>query len=449
MKTRFFSLILLIPLMVLCGKQPELVTPPEVVDKTPEEVPEVTPPEENPDDKVAAEVKDGDRILVTNEIVEKFITTIHYPERDYTYSAMRKGEEAEFLTYVHVDDETGEEKVRLYISPGKSDLPPVYTIRWAKDTESSEYTARLWEGDWSADYTLDPNPDPEVSFGYWQIRNLRPNATYHFEVKNGSSTVTSGSFETYGSLHQLSFKPSSTEGVRNVRDLGGWKTKDGAKTVKYRKIYRGGRPEAIKPAGVKEAKDEGIRAELDLRGWSYKKDNSGKYILDENGEKIKNSHDFLDKSPFEDAEFLAPEIDEGYASMLRDDQEKTRQCMQFIMDMVDQNKPVYFHCSLGRDRTGTVALLTLGILGVDEGDISKEYELTQFAPYGYSVSSGETTRMTRLNGVDYDGAAKYLWAFGKQDDGTYLPFKDCVQKYLVSIGISAEDIEKFRDNMLE
>ena len=94
-------------------------------------------------------------------------------------------------------------------------------------------------------------------------------------------------------------------------------------------------------------------------------------------------------------------------------------------------------------------MLTLGILGVDEGEISKEYELTQFAPYGYSVSEGEKTRMTRLNGVDYDGAAKFIWAYGLQSDGSYLPFRDCVQKYLMEIGISEADIIKFRSNMLE
>ena len=134
--------------------------------------------------------------------------------------------------------------------------------------------------------------------------------------------------------------------------------------------------------------------------------------------------------------------------MLRDDKEKTRQVVQFIFDSVKDNKPVYFHCSLGRDRTGTTALLILGILGVDEGDISKEYELTQFAPSGYSVSTGEKTRMTRLSGVDYDGAAKFLWAYG-HNNGTYLPFKDCVEKYMLEIGISQEDINTFRSNMLQ
>ena len=418
MKKRILFLLMLVPLLTLCDK-------PNENQNDPGNDPAVVDPVVNPDDEVPQEVKNGDRILVTNAVVEKFITTIHYPERDYTYSAMKRGEEADFLKEDYISEE-GEQKTRLLISPGRSDLPPTYTIRWPKDSKSSEYTGKLWEGDWSADYTLSPDPDPEVSFGYWTINNLRPNAHYQYEVKNGATVVTSGSFDTYGSLHQLAFRPANASGVRNVRDLGGWKTKDG-KTIKYRKVYRGGRPEHINRIGIQEAQREGIRAELDLRGVD----------------------DHLSASAFADAEFLSPVIEEGYATMLRDDQEKTRQCIQFIMDMVDQNKPVYFHCSLGRDRTGTVALLTLGILGVDEGDISKEYELTQFAPSGYSVSTGEKTRMTRLNGVDYDGAAKYLWALGKQEDGSYLPFKDCVEKYLISIGISQADIQKFRSNMLE
>ncbi|MBR4595471.1 MAG: tyrosine-protein phosphatase, partial [Bacteroidales bacterium] len=133
----------------------------------------------------------------------------------------------------------------------------------------------------------------------------------------------------------------------------------------------------------------------------------------------------------------------------RDDKEKTRQCIAFIFNCVANNEPVYFHCSLGRDRTGTVSLLILGILGVNEGDISKEYEITQFAPSGYSVSEGEKTQMTRLSGVDYDGAAKFLWEYGKHGDGSYDEFQECVRKYLNEIGIDDAAIQAFRSAMLE
>ena len=417
MKLRSFFLSLLVPFMVMCGQPagPDVPEGPDEPDK-----PIVDPDEPDPDTLVPQEVKDGDRILVTDPVIEKFITTVKYTEKDYTYSAMQRGSEADFLKQDTVDEE-GKPVTKLLISPGNADISPTYSVRWPKDTKSTEYTATLSEGGWSADYALDPDPNSETSFGYWLINNLRPNAKYHFEVKNGGTVVTSGDFETYGSLHQLTFKPGNSSGVRNVRDLGGWKTKDGSKTVKYRMIYRGGRPEKISGNGKLEAKREGIRAELDLRGTS----------------------DHLSETPFLDADFLSPVIEEGYTQMLRDDKEKTRQCMLFIMDKVAEGKPVYFHCSLGRDRTGTISMLTLGVLGVDEGEISKEYELTQFAPYGYSVSSGEISRMTRM--VDYRGAANFIWSnYAKEGS-----FEDGVQAYLLEIGISQKDIDNFRKNMLE
>ena len=393
---------------------------------------------------VPSEVKNGSTVLATNSIVEEFLTTITYPERDYTYSAMKKGAEAAFLRQQYEADQLDDNKEpvldekgnpiviindKLLISPGNCDIPAKYTIRWPKDESGAKYTVTLTDGDWKGEYETKADPSPDAPYGYYVVTNLRPNAHYTYEVTNGGAAIVNGEFNTTGHMHQLVFKPGSSLGVRNVRDLGGWKTKDGTKTVKYRMIYRGGRPDAINKNGLIEAQQEGIMAELDLR----------------------HTSDVLDAAAFsyEGVEFCAPLLKEGYKTMLRDDKERTRQVMQFIIDMVKINKPVYFHCSLGRDRTGTTALLCLGILGVDEGEISKEYECTQFAPSGYSVSGGEKVRMTRLSGVDYDGAAKFIWDEYCKDGNTYSEFKDGVEKYLLEIGISQDDINTFRSIMLE
>ena len=50
--------------------------------------------------------------------------------------------------------------------------------------------------------------------------------------------------------------------------------------------------------------------------------------------------------------------------------------------------------------------------------------------------------MTRR--VDYKSAATYIW--GKANGGS---FADGVENYLIEIGISKEDIETFRSNMLQ
>ena len=350
----------------------------------------VTPP----DPSLPAEIKDGDTVLATNPDVEKFLTDVHYENHDYSGTQL--------LSWAKDND--------VKVCPGKSDKPAEYIIKWTPDPSASDITATVSEPtrDWT--YT----PDPEQS--YVTITNLLPNTHYTYKVTAGSKVLTQGSFDTVGKLHQVFFR-----NVRNSRDLGGWKTEDG-KYVKYRMVYRGGRFDDLAKSGKRALVVEGIKAELDLRG---KSDVS-----------TVSSFDGI----VDDYEFCAPVIEEGYAIMLNGDKEKTRQCMQFIFDMVDKGKPVYFHCSLGRDRTGTVAMLTLGILGVPEGDISQEYEVTQFAPHGYATSGGESTKMTRM--ADYDGAANVIWKYDQNN------FQNAVNAYLLEIGISQADIDKFKKNML-
>lgn len=50
-----------------------------------------------------------------------------------------------------------------------------------------------------------------------------------------------------------------------------------------------------------------------------------------------------------------------------------------ILTSVVRDKPVYFHCGAGADRTGTAAIMLEAILGVSESDISKDFELTSFS----------------------------------------------------------------------
>ena len=345
------------------------------------------------------EIKDGVTCVATNADVEKFLTDVHYEPRD-GYKA------TQLLTWAADND--------VSVCPGKSDKPQEYTISWDPDPSLTEtITATVSEP--TRDWVYTPAPETD----YVTITNLLPNTQYSYVVKSGDKVLTQGKFNVVGKLHQVYFK-----NVRNSRDLGGWKTTDG-KTVKYRMVYRGGRFDNLSKSGKVALQTEGIKAELDLRGY---KDVDSESTL---------------KGLVDDYEFCAPVIEEGYSQMLKDDKEKTRQCMQFIFDMVDKNKPVYFHCSLGRDRTGTVAMLTLGILGVPEGDISQEYEITQFAPHGYATSEGEKFKMTRV--VDYKGAANVIWGYAGET-GT---FQEGVNAYLLEIGISQADIDKFKKNMLQ
>ena len=303
-----------------------------------------------------------------------------------------------------------------------------YSIRWTAEdlVEGSAMTLKMQDNrDWSGEMPI------KAGLLYVNISNLVPGTQYTYSVTadEGGKVIKQGSFSTKASstLHQVFFEP----GCRNGRDLGGWKTLDG-KTVKYHKLYRGGRmqSETIGTTGKNQVRFEGIGAQLDLR-----------------------NSDKLSATAVKGLDFLAPGIEEGGKWMLTNgnsDGNFGKQCFEFVVNSLRNNKPVYFHCSLGRDRTGTLDILLLGLLGVPEGQIGVAYEVTYFAPVGYSVSSSEKSgnpepifKNTRMAWA-YSDVVPYFWELA--GDGT---FASGVEKYLLGVGVSQKDIDDYRNMMLE
>lgn len=333
--------------------------------------------------------QDSEAFLATNPYVQKFMEEVEYTDTEYTTTRI-------------LDYPGG--------GPGEADIPPVYTINWT--AASGSQVLKVWEGSWSREYTLSSGVSKQT------ITNLVPGTTYRYLVTSGSKVVASGSFKTRGNLHQVYFEPN----VRNGRDLGGYKGL-GGKTVAYRKVYRGGRIDGkyCSSTGKKEMLAEGIRAELDLR----------------------EAEDVPSSSPLgSSVTFYAPGFDSGYNTMVRDNKPKVKLSFEYVVNCLRQGKPVYFHCAAGRDRTGTMAILLLGVLGVSESDMAKDYELTYFSPADWSMYQG-SYQHTR-NNYSYPSVRKTI--FKETDSGTY---QERIEKYLLQIGVSQKDIDDYRSIMLD
>ena len=383
--------------------------------------------------------KSGDVLLAPSALVEKFLTEVNYEDKTYT-------KDTKVFDYYGGFDGVNLTWDNWETDWPDGDKPSSYSIRWEeKDMDGSKMTLHLedqlkWKGDF------------EIASGarYVNFTNLVPNDKYTYKVSTEKGKVIAqGEFSTKGSLHQVFFHGKVTKrrgvelkgsGARNARDLGGWPTLDGKK-VKYRMVYRGGRlnekwsPYPLDAQGEKEVLIEGIGAQLDLRGNSD--------VMFESAVTKANTGQELDH--------CAPVIEQGGKTMLVNDAAKTKECFEFVVNSLRKGKPVYFHCSLGRDRTGTLDILLLGLLGVREGIIAKEYEVTYFAPVGYSVSSSDKKsntkpifKNTRMQWV-YSDVVPYFWELA--GDGT---FASGVEKYLLTVaGVSQKDIDDFRSMMLE
>ena len=361
----------------------------------------VAAPEEKPEDKPIEPgeyyLADGDDPIywVTNEYMQAFMQSVTYQDRNYTNTRI-------------LDFPGG--------GPGEADIPPAVPLTWENNYPDEKLILTVWDDEWSREYNLEPGTTKQ------DLLHLVPKKRYTYKViTTTGKTVAQGTFRTAGSIHQVFFTNSKdkTRQVRNSRDLGGWKTLDG-KTVAYRKVYRGGRIEGyIDANGKEEFRAAGIKAELDLRESAPSRCPIGNDIA-----------------------WCTPFITDSYVKMLTTYKDGVKMSIEFIAECLRQNKPVFYHCAIGRDRTGTLSILVLGLLGVSEGDISKDYELTYFAPDGYSTNDGGEFKYHRAKSSAFVATVKHIWAYGKPT------FKECVEAYLLDIGVSQQAMDDIYKAML-
>ncbi|MBQ8250124.1 MAG: tyrosine-protein phosphatase [Clostridia bacterium] len=247
-----------------------------------------------------------------------------------------------------------------------------------------------------------------------EIFNLKTGTKYYYRLNihlsNGCDVGATGSFETEATPRVLNI-----DGLVNVRDIGGWETTDG-KTIRQGLIYRGCELDgAVEPSYcltdtgfLQMTNDLGIRFDLDLRPSTDNKD--GKDAL---------GHGAIHKyynSPM-------------YSDILRDDgPEVIRNIFSELAKA--ENYPIYIHCTYGRDRTGTVCYLLEAMLGVSDADLYRDYELSAFTD-------------SYVNYAEFDTFVERIRSL--EGDNT----KERVENWLLSIGVSAKELESIREILLE
>lgn len=229
--------------------------------------------------------------------------------------------------------------------------------------------------------------------------------------------------KTYKIVPEGGVRMIYTPSVWNVRDLGGWACTGGR--VKYGKIFRGGHFGSITATDKATIVDWlGIKADIDLRNNSE----TGGVTTSPLGSSVEYYHQSLD--------YYANAVNTSAASA------RTVSVLKKVMTCVAANKPCYFHCMSGADRTGTIAYLLLSLLGVSQSDKDKDYELTAFS----DETDGKRFRNSNYNVTNGNGWYPLIKYF--RDNYTGENDNEKVVAWAVANGITTAEINAFRAAMI-
>ena len=275
-------------------------------------------------------------------------------------------------------------------------------------------------GDYSTSQIANYAPAEAVVSNYKPVGQTTGGVTHYNEVPNVLTPFASGG--KAGTLKPLDalrwIRTSAGATAWNVRDLGGWACDGG--TVKYGLLIRGGKLSAADRAVL--VGEIGIQHDLDLRG--------------REGGSSEDEPEMTESPLGSDVWYTRTQQYAWYALTPVAAWQTYLRC---VIDAVTHREPVYFHCTAGADRTGTLACVLEGLLGMSQSDIDKDYELTTF----YSGSGSDATARRR-NESDWKGLINAINAVSGDT------FRDkCVHFAVGTCGISMADINAFRAAMID
>ena len=174
-----------------------------------------------------------------------------------------------------------------------------------------------------------------------------------------------------------------------------------------------------------------IRTEVDLRTSGRETNNQSKSDLGD------------------DVAFVQDPTGSGYATMWNQSNASTLAIYKDVFKKLGAATPdnaVYFHCWGGADRTGTIAFLLDGLLGVSYLEACMDYEFTSFDTIH--------TRIRQEAWRDNSGTYDFTSLTNGMMSSTYYAedktFSEVVEGWMkAKVGLTDEEISSIRENLLE
>lgn len=256
------------------------------------------------------------------------------------------------------------------------------------------------------------------------------------------------------------------EGANNVRDLGGYATEDG-RTVAWGEVYRADDLSGLTPADVETLEAAGLETIVDFRGDDeIEEDGSAPVpdsidvvhlpVLDETTQTLAEA--LVGVMRGGDPAVVEEMLGDGEAQRIKDesfvaqlDQPEAMAGYGQTLELIaDTPGALSYHCTAGKDRTGMMSALLLGILGVSDEVIIEDFELSnEYLEDHYA----QTYAFLEEQGVDVE----LIRPLTEQHASNIQPVLDAVQdEYggwdafaIEAMGVDQETLDELREKLLD
>ena len=242
------------------------------------------------------------------------------------------------------------------------------------------------------------------------------------------------------------------EGAYNFRDLGGYQT-SGGRVVQQGRFFRSDEFSELSDADLETLKALGLHTIIDLRNPSEIKGKENRPIAGSSYQQIRiyKRDPLMRYMPIAlfQRHILPKALGDSYIHLIETRAQAFGAALRVLT--AEDNLPMVYHCSAGKDRTGIVVALALSVLGVPTETIIADYSLSNLGFEHYYTEFIASGRLDRW-GVPYEDFQplfivdpdwmKNLLAHLYSKYGN-------VETYLIrKAGLTVEDLQSIRKNLL-